>query len=236
MKNNKSILDIFLENRIKENKTVLSDNLNESILKEQACLEQICQSIKHCKKKIESCDRMKCGSDFASFRKLELRRAALVDNLNIWNTMGHIQMASIEIKESIKRLSSVELDEWEKQDIVETAYVSIYETSKNLVDSTGKLIVFLKNYFPAIESDEFKTIRKELTTFREKHSFELKNVRNSIAAHRNEDVLVQVRTMSEIHISEAIQLITEYGNIVNELGTVTSPLCQLGICRLEATK
>ena len=29
MKNNKSILDIFLENRIKENKTVLSDNLNE---------------------------------------------------------------------------------------------------------------------------------------------------------------------------------------------------------------
>lgn len=236
MKNNKSILDIFLENRIKENKTVLSDNLNESILKEQACLEQICQSIKHCKKKIESCDRMKCGSDFASFRKLELRRAAFVDNLNIWNTMGHIQMASIEIKESIKRLSSVELDEWEKQDIVGTAYVSIYETSKNLVDSTGKLIVFLKNYFPAIESDEFKTIRKELTTFREKHSFELKNVRNSIAAHRNEDVLVQVRTMSEIHISEAIQLITEYGNIVNELGTVTSPLCQLGICRLEATK
>ena len=64
--------------------------------------------------------------------------------------MGHIQMASIGIKESIKRLSSVELDEWEKQDIVGTAYVSIYETSKNLVDSTGKLIVFLKNYFPAI--------------------------------------------------------------------------------------
>ena len=45
MKNNKSILDIFLENRIKENKKVLSDNLSESLLKEQACLDQICQSI-----------------------------------------------------------------------------------------------------------------------------------------------------------------------------------------------
>ena len=179
---------------------------------------------------------MKCGSDFSSIRKLELRRAAFVDNLNIWNTMGHIQMASIEIKESIKRLSSVELDEWEKQDIVGTAYISIYETSKNLVDSTGKLIVFLKNYFPAIESDDFKAVRKELTTFREKHSLELKNVRNSIAAHRDGDVLVQVRTMEETHISEAVQLITEYGNIVNKLGTVTSPLCQLGLCRLEATK
>ena len=42
--------------------------------------------------------------------------------------------------------------------------------------------------------------------------------------------------MSEIHISEAIQLITEYGNIVNELGTVTSPLCQLGIYGLKATE
>lgn len=236
MKNNKSILDIFLENRIKENKKVLSDNLSESLLKEQACLDQICQSITHCKKNIESCDRMKCGSGFASIRKLELRRAAFVDNLNIWNTMGHIQMASIEIKESIKRLSSVELDEWEKQDIVGTAYISIYETSKNLVDSTGKLTVFLKNYFPAIESDEFKAVRKELTTFREKHSLELKNVRNSIAGHRDGDVLVQVRTMEETHISEAVQLITEYGNIVNKLGTVTSPLCQLGLCRLEATK
>ena len=236
MKNNKSILDIFLENRIKGNKKVLSDNLSESLLKEQACLDQICQSIKHCRKNLERCDKMKCGSDFASIRKLESRRAAFVDNLNIWNTMGHIQMASIEIKESIKRLSSVELDEWEKQDIVGTAYISIYETSKNLVDSTGKLTVFLKNYFPAIESDEFKAVRKELTTFREKHSLELKNVRNSIAAHRDGDVLVQVRTIEETHICEAVQLITEYGNIVNKLGTVTSPLCQLGLCRLEATK
>ena len=99
-----------------------------------------------------------------------------------------------------------------------------------------ELIVFLKNYFPAIESDEFKAVRKELTTFREKHSLELKNVRNNIAAHRDGDVLVQVRTMEETHISEAVQLITEYGNIVNKLGTVTSPLCQLGLCRLEATK
>ena len=153
MKNNKSILDIFLENRIKENKKVLNNKLSESLLREQVCLDKICQSITHCKKNIESCDRMKCGSDFASIRKLELRRAAFVDNLNIWNTMGHIQMASIEIKESIKRLSSVELDEWEKQDIVGTAYVSIYETSKNLVDSTGKLIVFLKNYFPVIAAE-----------------------------------------------------------------------------------
>ena len=40
--------------------------------------------------------------------------------------------------------------------------------------------------------------------------------------------------MSEIHLSEAIQLITEYGKIVNKLGTVTSPLCQLGIYRLKA--
>lgn len=48
--------------------------------------------------------------------------------------------------------------------------------------------------------------------------------------------LVHIRTMSEIHLSEAIQLITEYGKIVNKLGTVTSPLCQLGIYRLKATE
>ena len=43
----------------------------------------------------------------------ETKKSAFKDNLLIWNTMGHIQMASIEMKEYLKSLSVEDLDEWE---------------------------------------------------------------------------------------------------------------------------
>lgn len=53
---------------------------------------------------------------------------------------GHIQMASIEMKEYLKRLSVEDIDEWEQRNVIKSAYTAIYETSKKLVDTTGNII------------------------------------------------------------------------------------------------
>lgn len=45
---------------------------------------------------------------------------------------------------------------------------------------------------------------------------------------------MQIETAENLHLSDAVKLIVDYGRIVNELGTVVSPMKQLGILRLES--
>ena len=99
MKYKKSPLYRFLEQRINDNAKELKQTLNETLRMEQNCLEQIRHSINHCKNNIAVCEKQikKCSS--ASLAILETKKSAFKDNLLIWNTMGHIQMASIEMKE-----------------------------------------------------------------------------------------------------------------------------------------
>ena len=148
--------------------------------------------------------------------------------------IGHIQMASIEMKEYLKRLSVEDIDEWEQRDIIKSAYTAIYETSKKLVDTTGDIIKFIQRCFLGYDYGAFVAARKELTRFREQNTTELTRVRNSIDAHRDMEVSTQLETIEGLHLAEAVQLIINYGNIINRLGYVTSPIKELGIKRLQA--
>ena len=148
--------------------------------------------------------------------------------------LGHIQMTSIEMKEYLKRLSVEDIDEWEQRNVIKSAYTAIYETSKKLVDTTGNIIKFIQCYFPSYDYRAFAAARKELTRFREQNTAELTRVRNSIDAHRDVEVSAQIDIMEGLHLAEAVKLIIDYGNIVNKLGYVTSPINELGIRRLQA--
>lgn len=109
-----------------------------------------------------------------------------------------------------------------------------YMIKRKLVDSTGKLMKFVNSEFPSYDVSLFKDVKKELTKFREDNKDSLTSVRNKIDAHRDEDVCMQIETAENLHLSDAVKLILDYGRIVNELGTVVSPMKQLGILRLES--
>lgn len=228
MKYKKSELDIFLQERIRENKEELCRNLDATLQYEQNCLEEIVKGIKHCKSNIENCNKVLEKASISNMAVWSAKKEVFKDNLAIWNTLGHIQMASIEMKRYTKVLSS-DNDDWAKHDAIKSAYTSIYETSKKLVDCTGKLMKFINYDFSL-----FKEVRKELTKFREDNKDALTNVRNTIDAHRDEDVCMQIETAENLHLSDAVKLILDYGRIVNKLGTVVSPMKQLGILRLES--
>ncbi len=93
---------------------------------------------------------------------------------------------------------------------------------------------FVNSEFPSYDVSLFKDVKKELTKFREDNKDSLTSVRNKIDAHRDEDVCMQIETAENLHLSDAVKLILDYGRIVNELGTVVSPMKQLGILRLES--
>ena len=233
MKYKKSELNLFLQERIRENKEELSRNLEATLQYEQNCLEEIVKGIKHCKSNIEICNKALEKTSISNMAVWNAKKGAFKDNLVIWNTLGLIQMASIEIKRYTKVLSS-DVDEWIIYDAIKSVYTAIYETSKKLVDSTGKLMKFVNSEFPSYDIFLFKDVRKELTKFREDNTDSLTSVRNKIDAHRDEDVCMQINTTENLHLADAIQLIVEYERIINELGTVVNPMKRLGILRLES--
>lgn len=233
MKYKKSELDIFLQERIRENEEELCRNLDATLQYEQNCLEEIVNGIRHCKSNIEKCNKALEKASISNMAVWNAKKGAFKDNLVIWNTLGHIQMASIEMKRYTKVLSS-DNDDWAKHDAIKSAYTSIYETSKKLVDSTGKLMKFVNSEFPSYDISLFKDVKKELTKFREDNTDLLTSVRNKIDAHRDEDVCMQIETAENLHLSDAVKLILDYGRIVNELGTVVSPINRLGILQLKS--
>lgn len=233
MKYKKSELDIFLQERIRENEEELCRNLDATLQYEQNCLEEIVNGIRHCKSNIEKCNKALEKASISNMAVWNAKKGAFKDNLVIWNTLGLVQMASIEIKRYTKVLSS-DVDEWIIYDAIKSVYTAIYETSKKLVDSTGKLMKFVNSEFPSYDVSLFKDVKKELTKFREDNKDSLTSVRNKIDAHRDEDVCMQIETAENLHLSDAVKLILDYGRIVNELGTVVSPMKQLGILRLES--
>ena len=58
-------------------------------------------------------------------------------------------------------------------------------------------------------------------------------MRNNVAAHRDNDVCKQLDISKNLHLSDAVKLVVEYGNIINDLGTVVSPIKCLGIKMLN---
>lgn len=232
MKYKKSELDIYLQERIRENKDELCRNLDATLQYEQNCLEEIVYGIKHCKSNIDKCNKALEKASVSNMAIWNAKQEAFKDNLVIWNTLGHIQMASIEMKRYTKILSS-DNDDWAKHDAIKSAYTSIYETSKKLVDGTGKLMAFIKSKFPSYDISLFKEVRKELTKFREDNTDMLTSVRNKIDAHRDEDVCMQIETAENLHLADVVKLIMVYERIINKLGTTVSPMKQLGILRLQ---
>lgn len=232
MKSKKSELDIFLQEQIRENEEELCRNLDATLQYEQNCLEEIVNEIKHCKSNIENCNKVLEKVPISDMAVWNAKKEAFKDNLVIWNTLGHFQIASIEMKRYTKVLSS-DNDDWVKYDTIKSAYTAISETSKKLVDSTGKLMKFINYEFQSYDFSSFKEVRKELTKFREDNTDMLTSVRNKIDAHRDEDVCTQIETAEILHLADAVKLIVDYERIINKLGTTVSPMKQLGILRLQ---
>ena len=231
MMNDKSLLDRFLLKRIEENRKELRHKVDSTLQVEQACLEEIVKGIKHCKTNITQCNKVLDKASLSVIPVWTAKKEAFTDNLTIWNTLGHIQKASIEMKQYTKRLSA-DNDSWKLQDAIKTAYIAIYETSDKLRKNTGKIMKFINSNFPSYDSSALKEVKKCLAIFREDNAGELRHVRNNVATHRDNYVCKQLDISENLHLSDAVKLVVEYGNIINELGTAISPIKELGIERL----
>lgn len=224
-------VDRQLERLLKSERVSVMNSLDSSLETGKLSFELIITSIKHCKKQISNIDKLlrQKNNNASVCASLTVKRKAFNDNLAIWNLCGHIQLTSIQVKDVQKRLYSSEINELQKRIAVGEASLLVYESSKVIIDCTGKTFMdFLNKVLTSDQLDGFKLLRRKLTTFREGNSKNLKDIRVKTVAHRDLDVLNQVDTLEGISWSDCIQLLLDYEKILNAFGSFLSSLIPLG--------
>ena len=231
MEYNINDVDRHLERLLKSERDDVLNSLNSSMETGELSLELIITSIKHCKQQISNIDKLFHQKNFivSACSSLTVKRKAFNDNLMIWNLCGHIQLTSIQVKEVQKRLYAGESNELQKRIIIGDATLLVYESSKVIVDCTGKdFLEFLHKVLVHDQLEDFKSLRKGLTTFREGNSKYLKDIRVKSVAHRDTDVLNQIDVIEGLNWSDCIQLLLDYEIILNDFGAFLSSLIPLG--------
>ena len=145
---------------------------------------------------------------------------------------GNLKNVSVDIKNVQTRLYADEIPLIRRKSIGE-AYKIVYESAKVLIDNTGSK---LRDYIQTHNSEnangfleEFNIHRKKLTTFREKHAAKLKDVRVSIHAHYDNDIINQLDIIENLSWSETIENLVEYEKIILGFGPLFSRLIQMGL-------
>ena len=227
-------VDRQLEGLLKQDLEYVLECLDSSLNSEEASLGVIITSIKHCKQQISSIDKLLLKKPQVNKEKSSLltKRTAFEDNLTIWNLCGHIQITSYQVKSIQKRLYSDD-NELHKRMTVGEASLLIYESSKIIIDCTGKSFMdFLTKVLLSDKLCDFKSLRKELTVFRESNSSNLKDVRVKNVAHRDSDLLNQIDVIEELNWSDCVQLLLDYEQILNKFGVFLTSIIPLGMNQL----
>lgn len=236
MQYNINNVDKQLEVLLKCERDDILNKLNSSMTTGELSLELIITSIKHCKQQISNIDKhlLQKNNSVSLHNSLITKKKAFEDNLAIWNLCGHIQLTSIQVKDVQKRLYAGETNELQKRMAIGEASLLVYESSKVIIDCTGKdFMNFLNKVLTQKQLEGFKSLRKELTAFRESNSKYLKDVRVKSVAHKDTDILNQIDIIENLNWSDCIQLLLNYEKILNSFGTFLSSLIPLGMAQLS---
>lgn len=231
MEYNVNEVDRQLEMLFKSERDEVLNSLKSSMATGELSLELIITSIKHCKQQISNIDKIfqQKNNNSSVRNSLIVKRKAFEKNLMIWNLCGHVQLTSIQVKDVQKRLYAVDTNELQKRIAIGEASLLVYESSKAIIDCTGKdFMEFLNKGLTPKELSDFRLLRKELTTFREANSKYLKDIRVKSVAHRDMDILNQLDVIEELNWSDCIQLLLDYEKILNAFGAFLSSLIPLG--------
>lgn len=226
----KTFLDLLLEDKMqsdegKELRAVLRAKIQEG----QMCLDQLTIGLKHSKSQIQKIDEcLKRNVTTAQRQSLLIKKAAFETVRKIWNFATQIQLISIECKTIQEKLYFAETD-WDKSLQSRYACNYMYEYGNNLNKMMGK--DFLEMVRSLVGNDgveEIKRLKKPISKFFEEHREKYYSVRNETTAHRDQNSLNQIETITSAEWSEMIQELHEFEVITLPLGGFANRLIKAG--------
>lgn len=143
----------------------------------------------------------------------------------IWNLAGFINLVSFDFKMIFRDLLLSNI-EWEKKLYSRQVYLLIYESIDDILILCGQKMKHAIKDFKNKEIllDELKSTIGKLNSFKKEHEQSFKDIRNKAIAHREHDVLEQLKTIITINWIDSIVLFTKYDEILNELGSFVGKL------------
>ncbi len=170
------------------------------------------------------------GINHAKFNEFE-------DTKFIWNIAGFINIISFDFKVVGQDLILAD-NEWQKRYYARQACLIIYESINDFFDLLGKdfkELISTKILDKTIE-EELINVRRELNSFKANYFDMLKVIRNTAIAHRDNDSLKQVDTITNICWSDSIEIVTSYDKILNHLGQIFQRLMNIGLEKFDELK
>lgn len=194
MKYTQTYTDIFLKEKIKQGFVELTNDFDKSILEMELCMDQFHIGLKECRKKH-------------------------LNNTHIlWNYAGFVNMCAMELKIYMKSIFA-STNEWEMRTHIKTSYLLIhtfYETYDIIQKDYRKL-----SYHNKIGDDfalNLRTLSESIKNFRKQYLKNINIIRNNIIAHLNSDLSYHISTMETFQLSQTIETLLEFGNLLNEIG------------------
>lgn len=185
--------------------------------------------LKHSESQIRNIDEsLKCNVTAVQRQSLLIKKAAFVTAQKIWNFATQIQLISTECKALQEKLYFAETD-WDKSLQSRYACNYMYEYGNNLNKMMGK--DFLEMVRSLVGNDgveEIKRLKKPISKFFEEHREKYYSVRNETTAHRDQNSLNQIETITSSEWSERIKELHEFEVITLPLGGFADHLIKVG--------
>jgi hypothetical protein len=154
------------------------------------------------------------------------------DIKTIYNTIGFIVLASLDLKTYTHILAKAK-DSIDKIAIVRMIYTQAYEIGEDLNFLTGKMFQkALVNINANNELIEIKQVRTELTQFKNIYDHDLKSLRITVGAHREQNYLSFHDTICSLDYTSGLSLVIKLDKILNNIGLVLAKI--MNSCLLYA--
>ena len=200
MDNSKEV-ERILEANIQKEKKSLEMAFDKNFDTQEKTLTLIVKSIEH--------------SRFNNFKESEL----------IWNLAGYINLVSYDFKIIVRDLTFSN-KEWQKRLYARQAFLLIYESMDDILELFGKKLRTTIKSFKHYDNlnQELQHNISKLNSFKSEHEQIIKSIRHNTIAHRDHDVLNQLKTILAIKWIESITLFKKYDDILNNLGALSQKL------------
>lgn len=202
--------DKELEEQLSNNKDSILNDYERNFLIQEASLDQIIIGLEH------------------------LEHNKFKDNKIIWNIAGNISLVSYDLKIIIRDMSFAKSD-WQKRHYARQGCLLILESIDNFFKLLGndfKNLTAHKLDITAHQQD-LKNIRASLNEFKTEYAEDLKNIRNFVTAHRDNEALKQAYIIKQINWSQCINIATKFNQILDKLGKLLGILITKGLAELS---
>ena len=198
---NKPEVEFFLESGIKENRPFLEKTFNQNFDTQQKTLPLLIGGLEH--------------SIYNDFKTAKV----------VWNLAGFVNLVSYDLKIIVRDLTFAPTD-WQKKLYARQAYLLIYESMNDILSLLGKNLRDAISHFSdaAEQKQQIQLISSKLNKFKSEHEITIKTVRHTAIAHREKDILIQLKSITSVSWYDSFQIATGFDSILNELGSVCQQL------------